>query len=234
VIAGRPNSGKSSLFNALLGVERAIVTDVAGTTRDAIEAPVSCGGFPFRLVDTAGLHAASERIEQLGIEVSRRYLTAADLVLFCVETGRPLAIEEEQFLDDVTAPRILVRTKCDVGGAPVEDASPKDWAAEVVVSALTGEGLARLRSTLAQVAFGLLASRAAEIEPLITRERHRLALELANKEVSEFTAARRVGIEGAVAATHLRAAVASLEDIIGVIATDDVLDRLFTTFCVGK
>jgi tRNA modification GTPase len=234
VIAGRPNSGKSSLFNALLGVERAIVTDIAGTTRDAIEAPVACSGFPFRLVDTAGLRDAAERIEQLGIEVSRRYLAAADLVLFCVEAGRPLEIEEEQFLDNVAAPRILVRTKCDLEGSPVENGGRANWNAEMAVSALTGEGLAQLKSQLAEVGFGLLASRTADNEPLITRERHRLALELASREVIEFAAARREGIEGAVAATHLRAAVASLEDVVGVITTDDVLDRLFATFCVGK
>jgi tRNA modification GTPase len=104
----------------------------------------------------------------------------------------------------------------------------------MAVSALTGEGLAQLKSQLAEVGFGLLASRTADNEPLITRERHRLALELASREVIEFAAARREGIEGAVAATHLRAAVASLEDVVGVITTDDVLDRLFATFCVGK
>src|SRR5438067_2109912 len=83
VIAGRPNAGKSSLFNALLGTERAIVTEVPGTTRDAVEAHAVLEGFPFRLVDTAGLRDSDDRIERLGIEVSRKYLAAADLVLFC-------------------------------------------------------------------------------------------------------------------------------------------------------
>jgi len=87
VIAGRPNAGKSSLFNALLGTERAIVTEVPGTTRDAVEAHAVLEGFPFRLVDTAGLRDSNDRIERLGIEVSRRYLAAADLVLFCRDAG---------------------------------------------------------------------------------------------------------------------------------------------------
>src|SRR6202008_1418178 len=89
VIAGRPNAGKSSLFNALLGTERAIVTEVPGTTRDAIEAHAVLEGFPFRLVDTAGLRASDDRIERLGIEVSRKYLASADLVLFCEEDEDP-------------------------------------------------------------------------------------------------------------------------------------------------
>src|SRR5204862_2478659 len=87
VIAGRPNAGKSSLFNALLGRERAIVTEVPGTTRDAIEAYAVIAGFPFRLVDTAGLRASDDRVEQIGIEVARQYLGAADLVLFCRDAG---------------------------------------------------------------------------------------------------------------------------------------------------
>src|SRR3989454_7450419 len=87
VIAGRPNAGKSSLFNALLGTERAIVTELPGTTRDAVEAHAVLEGFPFRLVDTAGLRDSDDRIERLGIEVSRKYLAAADLVLFCRDAG---------------------------------------------------------------------------------------------------------------------------------------------------
>ena len=91
VIAGRPNTGKSSLFNALLGTDRAIVSEAPGTTRDAIEAAVSCDGFPFRLIDTAGLRPTEDRIERLGIEVSQRYLSSADVVVFCVESGQTLS-----------------------------------------------------------------------------------------------------------------------------------------------
>jgi tRNA modification GTPase len=228
VIAGRPNTGKSSLFNALLGVERAIVTEVPGTTRDAIEAPATCGGFPFRLIDTAGIREAADRIERLGIEVSRRYLAAADVILFCVEAGRPLEKDEKEFVKSLDAPVLTVRTKADLEGSTAASESQETW-----VSAVSGAGLAELRAALAELAFSTLATRG-DVEPLVTRARHREALACAVQEVEAFGAARRNGVEGAVAATHLRSAVTSLEGIIGLVTPDDVLDRLFATFCVGK
>ncbi|MDT8342389.1 MAG: tRNA modification GTPase, partial [Longimicrobiales bacterium] len=99
VLAGPPNAGKSSLLNALAGEERALVTEVPGTTRDAIEVEVSLGGYPFRLVDTAGLRVTEERVERMGIEVAERYLRSADVVLFCVEEGRVPGAEARAFLE---------------------------------------------------------------------------------------------------------------------------------------
>ena len=223
VIAGRPNAGKSSLFNALLGSDRAIVTEIPGTTRDAIEAPAVCDGFPFRLVDTAGLRDSDDRLERLGIEVSRKYLAAADLIVFCAEAGRSLSAEEERALRGFGAPVVLARTKADLAPA----------GAGVAVSTVTGQGLSALRTELARAAFTSLAGRG-DVEPVVTRARHRAALERALAEVREFGGARGAGLEAAVAATHLRAAVTALEEIIGVVAPDDVLGRVFSTFCVGK
>lgn len=230
VIAGRPNVGKSSLFNALLGTERAIVTDIPGTTRDAIEAPATRGGFPFRLVDTAGLRDSGDRLEQLGIEFARRYLDAADLVLVCAEAGRPLDPEERHFAEQLGGRRLLVRTKADQAPA---GRVPSGLAPELWVSAHSGEGLAELRAALAEAAFGALAA-GGEVEALVTRERHRAALVRALEEVRQFGAARRVGVEAAVAASHLRAAATALEDLIGLVTPEDVLDQVFATFCVGK
>ena len=112
VLAGRPNAGKSSLFNALLGSDRALVTEIPGTTRDTIEAATDMEGWPVRLADTAGLRETEETIERLGIEVSRRYLNAADLVLLCVEANRPVVEEERRLLGSHRG--LLVRTKADL------------------------------------------------------------------------------------------------------------------------
>jgi tRNA modification GTPase len=227
VIAGPPNAGKSSLFNALLGTERAIVTEIPGTTRDAIEAHAVIEGFPFRLVDTAGLRDSDERVERLGIEVSRKYLAAADLVLFCEAGDAAGTGEEDSFIRACTAPVVRVRTKADVLPVP-RPASPIP-----LVSAVTGEGLAELRRRLAEVAFGRLLA-LGDVEPVVTRARHRAALERALAELDHFQAARVARVDAAAAATHLRAAVLALDDLIGAVTPDDVLDRVFATFCVGK
>jgi tRNA modification GTPase len=232
VIAGRPNVGKSSLFNALLGNERAIVTEIPGTTRDAIEASAVCDGFPFRLVDTAGLRDSGDRVERLGIEVSRRYLAAADLVVLCAEAGRELDDEERRFGVQYRERLIVVRTKGDLEGERGR-AGAGTGERDIRVSAVTGEGLPDLRAELARVAFATLAQQG-DVAPVMTRVRHRAALERALDEVGQFAAARRAGLEAAVAGTHLRSAVGALEDVIGLVTTDDILDRVFSSFCVGK
>jgi len=232
VIAGRPNAGKSSLFNALLGTERAIVTEIPGTTRDAIEAPAVIAGFPFRLVDTAGLRDSQDRVEKIGIEVSRRYLGAADLVVFCEERvvrGASSDPVREEFLAHVRAPVVVVHTKLDLDQSDGPTVRP----AVVSVSAVTGAGLEELKRRLAAEAFGRLLA-LGDVEPVVTRARHRAALERALAELDGFQAARSAGVDAAAAATHLRAAVTALDDLIGVVTPDDVLDRVFASFCVGK
>jgi len=234
VIAGRPNAGKSSLFNALLGTERAIVTEVPGTTRDAVEAQAVLEGFPFRLVDTAGLRASDDRVERLGIEVSRKYLAAADLVLYCEdnrETGKGKRERDarDEFLAQVSAPVVFAHTKSDLEPPP----DGPTVRPSIAVSAVTGEGLADLRRKLAEVAYGRLLA-LGDVEPVVTRARHRSALERALSEVEAFHTARGSGVDAAAAATHLRAAVGALDDLIGVVTPDDVLDRVFASFCVGK
>jgi len=229
VIAGPPNAGKSSLFNALLGQERAIVTEVPGTTRDAIEASTVIAGFPFRLVDTAGLRDSDDRVEQIGIEVARRYVDAADLILFCEDhaagSGEQYARRRDAFLANLSAPVVRVTTKQDLATRPPPDGLP--------VSVVTGVGLDALRARLAETAFGRLLA-LGDVEPVVTRARHRTALERALGEVESFSAARERGVDAAATATHLRAAVGALDDLIGVVTPDDVLDRLFASFCVGK
>jgi len=239
VLAGRPNSGKSSLFNALLGAERAIVTEIPGTTRDALEAQASVDGYPFRLVDTAGLRETVDRVEGMGIEFARRYLAAADLVLFCVEAGRALQEDERAFLRTRDPERtLLVRTKADLlpvdgtaGTADGETGSP--GLCTVTVAAVEGTGLAGLRDALLRMAFGHVLADPGEA-PVVTRERHARALRRARDELAEFLAALADRVPMEFAATHLRAAAGALEDLIGVVTVDDVLDRVFGDFCVGK
>jgi tRNA modification GTPase len=238
VLAGRPNSGKSSLFNALLGIDRAIVTDIPGTTRDALEASVTIQGYPFRLVDTAGLRDTEDIVEGMGIEVARRYLGAAQIVLFCAEAGRALDPEEIRFLGDLVAERtMLVRTKLDVSGGGSTDSrgggAGAAAAMETAASAHTGEGLAELRERLLRMAFGGILGEPGEA-PLVTRERHARALRNARDEIRSFLEAFGTDLPAELAATHLRDAVAALEDVIGIVTTDDLLGRVFSQFCVGK
>ena len=233
VLAGRPNSGKSSLFNALLGTERAIVTEVPGTTRDALEAALGVDGYPFRLVDTAGLRQTSDLVEGIGIEVARRYLAAADLVLFCVEAGRALDPTEATFLDSLDPARtVRLRTKADAPGI-AEAGTEGGMPGEVLVSALGGTGLEELRRALLHRAFGGILAESGEA-PLVTRERHARALRAARDEVQGFLDAQADGVPMEYAATHLQAAAAALEGIVGAVTVDDVLGRVFGEFCVGK
>lgn len=234
VLAGEPNSGKSSLFNALLGHERAIVTAIPGTTRDALEALLSIEGYPFRLVDTAGLRETADHVEGMGIEVARRFLRAAQLVLFCADAGRPLHPAEQAFLAELEPARVLLlRTKTDGGAPRAPHAAPGSVRAELFVSAHSGEGLPELRRTLLELAFGGILGEPGEM-PLVTRERQARSLRTARDEVERFLRAWDAQVPAELAATHLRDATQRLEELIGAVSVEDVLGRVFGDFCVGK
>jgi tRNA modification GTPase len=229
VLAGRPNAGKSSLFNALLGTERALVTEIAGTTRDAVEAPTDFLGWPIRLVDTAGVWDATDRIDRLGVEMSRRFLGAADLVLLCVEAGR--VVEPDEYEMAGSRPSLLVRTKLDlaVGGGGESAGSDGEG---VPISILTGAGLDRLRRAAAQRVFADRVA-LADLEPALTRARHRTALERARAGLAGAREQLGQG-EAVLAAHHLREATAGLDELVGVVDIEDVLDQVFGSFCIGK
>jgi tRNA modification GTPase len=222
VFAGRPNAGKSSLFNALLGADRALVTDIPGTTRDAIEAHTDFLGWPVRLADTAGLWNAPDRIERMGVEVSRRYLTAADLVLLCVEAGRPVG--EDEAAITLERPTLLVRTKADLTSQPGEG---------LPVSSVTGEGLDRVRRAAAEQVFSDRIN-LSDLEPVLTRERHRVALVRAEEALTEAIPHLGPGRDAVLAAHHVHEATAALDELLGAVDLEEVLDRVFSSFCVGK
>jgi tRNA modification GTPase len=240
VFAGRPNGGKSSLYNALIGEERAIVTDEPGTTRDALESVVQMGGFPFRLVDTAGLREPSGTIEKLGIEVAHRYIDRADILLFCLAHGDDLSAEEEAFLTgSVSCPVVVAHTKADLRTAALGGMADKvriegEYAThQVDVSTVDGTGLEELRECMAHLVYSEVVSGGVDA-PVVTRARQAQALRMAREEVEAFRVGLVEGLPAEVAATHLRRAETALEELLGIVSVDDVLDVVFREFCVGK
>lgn len=230
VIAGAPNAGKSSLFNALLGRRRAIVTDVPGTTRDALEAVLDAGRWPLRLVDTAGLRETANTVERLGVQVSVDYLAQADVVLACGESAEAVAHVAGVVAPLTHAAIVRVRTKGDLHATRGQT----DGSADVVTSAELGTGLADLMYAVDAVIDAAGGSFPTDT-PLLTHARHRQAIERAHAEVVAFRDGWGAGVLPApVAAVHLREAVHGLEELVGAVDVEDVLSRVFSTFCVGK
>lgn len=231
VIAGLPNVGKSSLFNAMLGQSRAIVTDIPGTTRDAIEGLLETEHWPVRLVDTAGLRETADKVERIGIEVSERYLRWADVVVACGDSHETLNATLVALEGRSDASVIGVRTKADL---MTSDALEQANGSACYVSAESGAGLPGLLESIDDViskkAGGLIADM-----PVLTRSRHIRGITTARAEIAAFGKAwDEQHLPATVAAVHLRAAATALESLIGAVGTDDVLDRVFSSFCVGK
>jgi len=230
VLAGPPNAGKSSLFNALLGQARAIVTSVPGTTRDAIEALLDRTPLPLRLVDTAGLRETEDVVEQLGIEMSQRYLREAHVVLACGENPSDVQHCVEVVRTRTQGAVLAVHTKSDL--------LPSAVAGLHAVSAERGDGLAELLgaidAALHSQGDGPGAGSAVD-GVLVMRERHRVALTRAHEDVESFLDAWTTqALPAPVAAAHLLTARETLSELIGIIDTDDVLDIVFRDFCIGK
>jgi tRNA modification GTPase len=232
VIAGAPNAGKSSLFNAIAGTQRAIVTDVPGTTRDALEAMMDIGPWPVRLVDTAGLRASTDVIERLGIEAAEQQLKNAAIVLVCGEDATSLASAIGNIRPLTSGHLLVVGTKSDTGALPASLEERLDY---VPVSARSGEGLAELAQRIIDILNRDHEPTSAG-NPVLTRERHRAALTNARAEVAAFVQNCVDGFElpATVAAVHLHSARGYLEELVGTLDVEEVLDRVFSTFCVGK
>ncbi len=229
-IVGAPNVGKSSLFNALLGHRRALVTDIPGTTRDAIEAVLDVMPVALRLADTAGLRETTDVVERLGVGVSREYIANAHVVVACGDSTETLAAVAADARGVGRGAVVLVRTKIDLmaqgGEAPDEDA--------IRVSAKTGEGLENLIQCVSAMVAREFAGPPGD-SSVVTHARHRQVLIRARDELAAFLTARTGGsIPATVSAVHLREGVRVLEELIGAVSVDEILGKLFGAFCVGK
>jgi tRNA modification GTPase len=232
VLVGRPNAGKSSLFNALAGGEAAIVSPIAGTTRDYVSCRVYLDGVECLLIDTAGETGESaEPIEAAAQAAKREQAEQADLTLVCVDRSSPLTGSRTP--ESPTEPSIVVWTKCDLQPAAGEDGLRTDVEVRPtsMTSSRTGEGIVELRRAIARalVAAPIEASAVAG-----TAERCRDSLRLAAESLERGAEAARSGLGEELVAAELRTALDALGQVVGAVYTEDVLDRVFSQFCIGK
>jgi tRNA modification GTPase len=223
-IVGRPNVGKSSLFNRLLEQDRAIVTDIPGTTRDLVSESAAIQGIPVKFVDTAGIRSGQDLVETLGIERSYQAMADADLTLVVVDLAAPLHSDDVALIERAQKQGrwILVGNKADL---PRVASPPAEF---IAVSALTGLGIARLREEIAPLA-------AHEQESgFITSVRHEQLLRETLEALAQARKAAEVGIPHEMLLLDLYAALRPLDAIAGATTADDILNRIFATFCIGK
>ena len=236
-IVGRPNAGKSSLFNRLVERDRAIVTSTPGTTRDLVSERISLEGIPLELVDTAGLRQTFEEVEQLGIARSREALADAAIVLVVLDATEPLNDEERSLLSAVhDRPALVAINKTDLADSSKSALHADELAAAVAqipavaTSALTGDGIAILRQKIVALATGGAAA-----EPgLLTNLRHQQAVATARKAIEDALAANAGGIPHEMILLDLYRALWALDSLTGQTTPDDILNLIFSTFCIGK
>lgn len=241
VLAGAPNVGKSSLLNALLKSERAIVSETPGTTRDTIEETLHFRGLAYLLVDTAGLRDARGSVEEQGIARARGELERADIVLLVLDLSRDVTLEEVALADwlrDSGKTVLVTGNKQDIGRIDLEEEVARLWTALKLpaiisaISALTGAGIKALLEALHELASSRLKGETGE--PTVTAERHRDCLHRAGEALESFQRACDGGVPQDICLVELHEAARHLGAITGEIATDDILDVIFGKFCIGK
>lgn len=229
-IVGRPNAGKSSLLNQLLGHDRAIVSTIPGTTRDTIEETANIRGIPVVFIDTAGLRDAGDEIEAEGIRRSRTSLERAELILHVMDHSEPLTAADQDYLREFsTRKRITVRNKVDLPGRlelpPVEPPL-------VEVSCTTGAGIELLKDSIKALVWS--GEIQAEMLQVMINSRHQDALRRARQATQNASDALGEGQTLEVAAMELRIATNAIGEVVGKTATEDLLDSIFSQFCIGK
>jgi tRNA modification GTPase len=233
-IVGRPNAGKSSLFNRLVERDRAIVTASPGTTRDLVTERIAIDGIPLELVDTAGLREAHEEAEQMGVARSREALADAALVLIVLDATQPINDEERRLFAAVEGrAALVVLNKCDLAAtksAPAQSAAPEAGATPLRTSALTGEGIPALRERILSLATGGAAS-----EPgMLTNLRQHRAVSTTLAALKDATHANATKIPHEMILLDLYRALWALDSLTGQTTPDDILNLIFSTFCIGK
>ena len=234
-LVGRPNVGKSSLFNRLLERERAIVTPLPGTTRDTVEEAMAVGGIPLRLIDTAGLRLAHEspvdEAEALGIARSREALADADLVVVVLDATAAVSHEEAELLQSLDGrPHVVVRNKFDLLSSPPkprENHEPDS----LLTSALTRQGLESLRRAILRL---LHAEGGAATNGVLNSLRQQQAVQSALESLAAAETANETGIPHEFLLADLHGALRALDSLTGQTTSDDILNRIFSTFCIGK
>lgn len=228
-LAGAPNAGKSSLMNALLDQERAIVTPIAGTTRDLIHEELTLGGLPFRLTDTAGLRETDELIEQEGIRRSRQALDSADLTLLVIDASTPLTAEEKSLLDSMPQQKtIVVWNKTDLRRETCATSHPY----QVCISAKNREGLDTLKGVIDKLIWDKGAPPKDQV--LITKARHHEALTNCTCALQKVISGLQTKLSPEFLAADMRTSLTELAHIIGTNIQEDVLSSIFSQFCIGK
>lgn len=227
-IVGRPNVGKSSLFNRLLGQERAIVTDIPGTTRDTVSETAAIGGIPVKLVDTAGVRQSSDLVESLGVERSLQTIIDADLTLVILDLSVPLETQDHELINRASAAGrfLIIGNKADLPQRALVMSNA------IPVSALTGEGIETLREAILQAVQP--NSGQVQEEGFITSLRHEQLLREASEYLTKADEAVRSHIPHEMILLDLYAALRPVDAITGATTADDILNRIFTTFCIGK
>ena len=233
VLAGKTNAGKSSLFNALLKEDRAIVSDIHGTTRDWLEAELDFKGIPAHIFDTAGLRATEDTIEAIGVQRSVELASAADIVLYLIDGTKPPTEEDSAFIERNTAPLIIVQTKADKGQPEPLPAALQRYPA-VSLSSKTGAGLDVLIDTVVGLVTADTALPMQNAGVSLGTERQKEAVTAALEAVGHALEAGRSGYPLDAVIQDVEEAVHALGSVTGEVRSDDILDKIFSGFCVGK